>query len=269
MAAIEVWGGISGMAMPSVKFADLVDAQILITGGASGIGASLAEGFVLQGARVAILDIDRAAGEQTVERLATEAKHAPVFEAVDLRDIEATRRAVASAADRLGGSIKVVINNAAWDDRHEFETTTPDYWDRSLSINLRPVFFVTQAAAPYLKAVGGGSVINFSSIAFMMGLPDMPAYTTSKAAIIGLTKSLAHKLGPDNIRVNALLPGMILTPRQKEQWVSDAAAEAHKERQALKFSLVAEDIVGPCLFLASNCSGAISAQSLIVDGGYI
>lgn len=256
------------MAMPVAKYTDLEDAGVLITGGASGIGAALVEGFARQGARVAILDIDKAAGEKTLAYLAGRVRHVPVLQTVDLRDIEATRDAVATAAEKLGG-LKVVVNNAAWDDRHEFEATSPEYWDLSLSINLRPIFFVTQAALPYLKAAGGGSVINFSSIAFLMNLPDMPAYSTSKAGVIGLTKALAGKLGPDNIRVNAILPGMVLTPRQKELWVSDDAAEDHKQRQALKFSLTPEDMVGPCLFLASNSSGAISAQSLIVDGGYL
>jgi NAD(P)-dependent dehydrogenase (short-subunit alcohol dehydrogenase family) len=256
------------MAVPTAKYSDLDDVGVLVTGGASGIGAALVEGFATQGARVAILDIDKAAGEKTIEALAGRVKHAPVLEAVDLRDIEATRKAVESAASKLGG-IKVVVNNAAWDDRHNFADTTSEYWDLSLSINLKPAFFVTQAALPYLKAAGGGSVINFSSIAFMMNLPDMPAYSTAKAGMIGLTRALASKLGSDNIRVNTLLPGMVLTERQKQLWVSNADAEAHKARQALKFSLTAEDMVGPCLFLASNTSGAISAQSLIVDGGYI
>ena len=256
------------MAMPTAKFADLEDAGVLITGGASGIGAALAEGFAAQGAKVAILDIDRSAGEKTVADLSGRAKHAPIFEQVDLRNVESTRKAVGGAAQRLGG-LRVVVNNAAWDDRHELDATTPEYWDLSLSINLRPVFFVTQAALPYLKTSGSGSIINFSSIAFLMNLPDMPAYSTAKAGIIGMTKALAGKLGPDNIRVNAILPGMVLTPRQKELWVSDEAAERHKQRQALKFSLTPADMIGPCLFLASACSGAITAQSLIVDGGYL
>lgn len=256
------------MAMPTALFRDLQDAGVLITGGASGIGAALVEGFALQGARVAILDIDQTAAEKTIEALSGRVAHMPILETVDLRDIDATSRAVDSAGGKLGG-IKVVINNAAWDDRHDFVATTPEYWDLSLSINLKPAFFVTQAALPYLKASGAGSVINFSSIAFLMNLPDMPAYSTAKAGIIGLTKALAGKLGPDKIRVNALLPGMVLTERQKQLWVDDAAAEAHRLRQCLKFSLTAEDMVGPCLFLASDSSGAISAQSLVVDGGFL
>jgi NAD(P)-dependent dehydrogenase (short-subunit alcohol dehydrogenase family) len=262
------WRGDFGMGMPTAHYSDLRDAGVLVTGGASGIGAALVEGFAAQGARVAILDIDKAAADKTAAALAGRYAHTPIVEHVDLRDIEATRSAVGSAARQLGG-IQVVVNNAAWDDRHEFSETTPEYWDLSLSINLKPAFFVTQAALPYLRTSGAGSVINFSSIAFLMNLPDMPAYSTAKAGIIGLTKALAGKLGADKIRVNALLPGMVLTERQKQLWVSDAAAQSHMQRQSLKFSLTAADMVGPCLFLASNASGAISAQSLIVDGGFL
>ena len=257
-----------GMVVPSAKFADLDGVGVVITGGASGIGAALAQGFAAQGSRVAIIDRDRDAAHQTVEAIGGDARHAPVFEHADLTDIAAAQAAVRNAAEKLGG-LKVVINNAAWDDRHEFETVTEDYWDTNIAINLRPAFFISQAATPFLRAAGGGSIINFSSISFMLNMPGLPAYLTAKAGIIGMTKGLAGKLGVDNIRVNALLPGMVLTERQKALWVSDDAAEAHRLRQALKFTLTAEDMIGPCLFLASDCSAAVTAQSLIVDGGYV
>jgi NAD(P)-dependent dehydrogenase (short-subunit alcohol dehydrogenase family) len=257
-----------GMVMPSAKFTDLDGAGVLITGGASGIGAALAQGFAAQGSKVAVLDRDREAALRTVQEIAKTARHAPIFEHVDLTDIAAAQAAVRSAAERLG-SLRVVVNNAAWDDRHDFDAVTEAYWDNNLAINLRPTFFVSQAATPYIRAGGGGSIINFSSIAFMLNLPDLPAYLTAKAGIIGMTKGLAGKLGVDNIRVNALLPGMVLTERQKALWVDDEAAAAHVADQALKFSLTAEDMIGPCLFLASDCSAAMTAQSLIVDGGYV
>jgi NAD(P)-dependent dehydrogenase (short-subunit alcohol dehydrogenase family) len=252
----------------SAKFADLGGVGVLITGGASGIGAALAQGFAAQDSRVAILDRDREAALRTVEAIAESARHAPVFEEVDLRDVQAAQAAVRNAAERLGG-LKVVVNNAAWDDRHDFEAVTEAYWDNNIAINLRPTFFVSQAAAPYLRAAGGGSIINFSSIAFMLNMPEIPVYETAKAGIIGMTKALAGKLGDDNIRVNAILPGMVITERQKALWVSDEAAEAHRLQQALKFTLTGRDLIGPCLFFASDCSAAISAQSLIVDGGYV
>lgn len=255
------------MPLPSAVFPDLVDAGVLITGGASGIGAALVEGFAAQGAKVAFIDINQEAGEMLVEALSG-ARHKPVFLHVDLTDLDAVRRAVSQAGEAFGG-IRVLINNAAWDDRKDLEQLTEDYWQRSQDINLRPVAFVAQAVLPFMRAAGGGSIINFSSIAYLLNMGEFPSYATAKAGIIGLTKSLAGRLGRENIRVNAVLPGMVLTERQKKLWVSDAAATAHLDRQALKFSLFAEDMVGPCLYLASDCSRAVTAQAMIVDGGVV
>ena len=253
------------MVMPSAVFPDLDNAGVLITGGASGIGAALVEGFAAQGSKVAFIDIDRQAGEALAARLGG-MRHKPLFLPADLADIEAARQAVSAAGEALG-SLRVVINNAAWDDRKDLEDLTEDYWQKSQDINLRPAVFVTQAALPYLRKAGGGSVINFSSIAYLLNMGEFPAYATAKAGIIGVTKSLAGRLGRENIRVNAVMPGMVLTERQKKLWVNDDAAAAFLDRQALKFSLVAEDMVGPCLYLASDCSRAVSAQTMIVDGG--
>lgn len=253
------------MSMPSALFPDLENAGVLITGGASGIGAALVEGFAAQKAKVSFLDIDKTAGDALVEKL-TNAWHKPLFVPVDLADLVATRHAVASLGEALGG-IRVLINNAAWDDRKDLEDLTEEYWQKSHDINLRPAVFVTQAALPYMRKAGGGSIINFSSIAYLLNMGEFPAYATAKAGIIGVTKSLAGRLGPENIRVNAVMPGMVLTDRQKKLWVSDDNATAFLDRQALKFSLVAEDMIGPCLYLASDCSRAVSAQTMIVDGG--
>lgn len=238
---------------------------MLITGGASGIGAALVEGFAAQNAKVAFIDIDGPTGLALVEKLSW-ARHAPVFLQADLADIKAIQDAVSAAGAALG-SIRVLVNNAAWDDRKDFEELTEEYWQKSHDINLRPGLFVSQAALPFMRRAGGGSIINFSSIAYLLNMGEFPAYTTAKAGIIGLTKSLAGRLGRDNIRVNAVMPGMVLTERQKKLWVSDDAATNFLDRQALKFSLVAEDMIGPCLYLASDCSRAVSAQTMIVDGG--
>ena len=251
--------------MPSATFPDLKDKGVLVTGGASGIGSALVEGFAAQGAKVAFIDIDKSAGNALVERLAG-ARHGPLFLPADLADIDAVRNAVSTAGEALG-SIKVLVNNAAWDDRRDIDDLTAEYWQKSQDINLRPVAFVTQAALPFMRKGGGGSIINFSSIAYLLNMGEFPAYATAKAGIIGLTKSLAGRLGRENIRVNAVMPGMVLTERQKKLWVSDDAATAFLDRQALKFSLVAEDMIGPCLYLASDCSRAVSAQTMIVDGG--
>jgi NAD(P)-dependent dehydrogenase (short-subunit alcohol dehydrogenase family) len=253
------------MSMPSAVFPDLKDVGVLITGGASGIGAALVEGFAAQGAKVGFIDIDRSAGETLAARLAG-MQHAPLFARADLSDLEAMRDAVTTIGEAMG-SLRVLINNAAWDDRKDLEELTQEYWQKSHDINLRPVLFVSQAALPYMRKAGGGAIINFSSIAYLLNMGEFPAYATAKAGIIGLTKSLAGKLGKENIRVNAVMPGMVLTERQKKLWVSDDAANAFLDRQALKFSLVAEDMIGPCLYLASDCSRAVTAQTMIVDGG--
>lgn len=253
------------MPLPSAVFPDLEDTGVLITGGASGIGAALVAGFAAQKAKVAFLDIDRPAGESLAESMSG-AKHRPLFLHADLTDLEATRRAVETAGRAFDG-IKVLVNNAAWDDRRDIDELTADYWQKSQDTNLRPAVFVTQAVLPFMRAAGGGSIINFSSIAYLLNMGEFPAYTTAKAGIIGLTKSLAGRLGRENIRVNAVMPGMVLTERQRKLWVSDDAATAFLDRQALKFSLVAEDLVGPCLYLASDCARAVSAQTMIVDGG--
>lgn len=255
------------MPLPSAIFPDLEDRGVLITGGASGIGAALVEGFAGQKARVAFIDIDQTAGDALVERLSG-TRHKPLFLPADLADIKATQHAVATVGEAFGG-IGVLINNAAWDDRKDLEDLTEEYWQKSQDINLRPVVFVTQATLPYMRKSGGGSIINFSSIAFLLNMGEFPAYATAKAGIVGLTKSLAGRLGGENIRVNTVMPGMVLTERQKKLWVSEEAAAAFLDRQALKFSLDAEDMVGPCLYLASDCSRAVSAQTMIVDGGCI
>lgn len=253
------------MASPSAHFEDLRSARVLITGGASGIGAALVEGFARQGARVGFIDINAQAAEKTLASISASTK--PVFRHADVSDVETTRL---TAEDLIGefGGLDVLVNNVGWDDRHDAEAVTEAYWDRNMSVNLRAAFFISQACVPALKASGRGAIVNFSSIAFMMNLPDLPVYLTAKSGMIGMTKALAGQFGKDNVRVNSILPGMVLTERQKELWISDEAEAAHRERQCLKFSLTAEDMVGPCLFLASDSARAITAQSLIVDGGY-
>jgi NAD(P)-dependent dehydrogenase (short-subunit alcohol dehydrogenase family) len=254
------------MTLPSSQFADLRDSGVVVTGGGSGIGAALVEGFARQGARVAFIDVAEDTSRALADRLAAETGHRPEFIAADLTDVEAARAAAAAAVTALG-SVRVLVNNAARDDRQPLEAVTGESWDASLAVNLRHFFFLSQAIAPHMRQAGGGSIINFSSIAFMLNMPEIPAYATAKAGIIGLTKSLAGKLGPDNIRVNAILPGMIVTERQRRLWLTEDSIARMQERQCLKRILVAEDLVGPCLFLASDCSGAITAQTMIIDGG--
>ena len=250
------------------RYPDLAGKGVLITGGGSGIGAALVAAFAAEGARVAFLDIAEAESRALVSELDGTVEHLPRYIRTDLRDIDALRAAVEEAAKALGG-IRVLVNNAARDDRQALEAIEPDAWDENHAVNLRPHFFAAQAVAPHMRAAGGGASVGFSSIAFLLNMGELPAYATAKAGIIGLTKSLAGRLGPDNIRVNAILPGMVLTERQKRLWVDDDAIAGGIARQCLKRSLVAEDMVGPCLFLASEASAAITAQTLIVDGGML
>lgn len=254
------------MAETQALFPDLKDRTVLITGGGSGIGAALVEGFAKQGAKVAFIDIAEEPSKALAAKLSAQSAHPVVFYHADLRDVGDIKSTVAAVESDLG-AIRVLVNNAAWDDRHDIDTTTEDYWDDNQSINLKQVFFVSQAAAPGMRAAGGGAIINFSSIAFKMNPPMLSSYAAAKSGIIGLTKSFAGRLGPENIRVNAVLPGMIVTERQLELWLTDDGMAKTIDRQCLKRALNADDLVGPVLFLASDCSGGMTAQSVIVDGG--
>lgn len=250
------------------RYPDLEGQGVLVTGGGSGIGAVLVAAFAAEGARVAFLDIAEAESRSLVSGLEGKAEHLPHYIRADVRDIPALRAAVEEAATVLGG-LRVLVNNAARDDRHELDAVEPDYWDENQAVNLRHHFFAAQAAAVHMRRGGGGAIVNLSSIAFLLNMGELPAYATAKAGIVGLTKSLAGKLGPDNIRVNAVLPGMVLTERQKRLWIDEAQLAAGIARQCLKRPIMAGDMAGPCLFLASDAAAAITAQTLIVDGGML
>lgn len=254
--------------MPSVVHPDLAGASVLITGGGSGIGAALTEGFVRQGSKVAFIDIAREESEALCERLAADTGNRPLFLHADLRDIAALRAAIdeaTSAHDPIG----VLVNNAANDERHGLEDLTVEYWDNNQAINLRPHVFTAQAVAPGMKASGKGSIVNFTSISYLINHPGMPSYTAAKGGIVGLTKGLAGLLGPDGIRVNAIAPGWVMTERQRANWANEEDVAKHVARQCIREEMVPDDMVGPCLFLASDASRMLTAQTLIVDGGYL
>jgi galactose dehydrogenase len=254
--------------MISAKFPDLEGASVLITGGGSGIGAALTEGFARQGCKVAFIDIAEEASRKLVDDIENATGRRPLYLEADLRDIEALRAAAAKAAE-ANGPVTVLVNNAAFDQRHAIEEVTQEYWDDNQAINLRPHFFTAQAVAAGMRQAGHGSIINFTSTSFLLNHPDMPSYTAAKAGIIGLTKGLAGRLGPDGIRVNAIAPGWVITERQKELWVTEERLAAHVARQCIREVMQPDDIVGPCLFLASDASRMLTAQTLIVDGGYL
>ncbi|MER8910066.1 SDR family oxidoreductase [Mesorhizobium sp. M0854] len=254
--------------MPSARFADLEGASVLITGGGSGIGAALTEGFIRQGANVAFIDIADRPSVALADRLDKELGRRPLYLKTDIRDIEALRLSAGKAAE-AHGDVTVLVNNAAQDDRHAVEDVTVAFWDNNHAINLRPHFFSAQAVAPGMKRAGGGSIINFTSTSFLINHPDMPAYTAAKAGIVGLTKGLAGKLGVDGIRVNAIAPGWVITERQRKLWVTEEALAAHVAKQCIKEVMQPEDIVGTVLFLASDASRMLTAQMLIVDGGFL
>lgn len=249
-------------------YPDLEGASVLVTGGGSGIGAALVEGFVRQKAKVAFIDIAAAESMALAAGLGRETGNEPLFLQADLRDIEALRAAVERAA-ATHGPVTVLVNNAARDDRHAIEDVTPDYWDANHAVNLRPHFFAVQAVAAGMKAAGKGAIVNFSSISYMINGPDYPAYATAKAGVVGLTKALAGELGKFGIRVNAIAPGWVQTERQKQLWVTPEALATFVDKQCLKFELQPADMVGPCLFLASDAAHAVTAQTMIVDGGYL
>lgn len=252
--------------MPSATFPDLARRSVLITGGGSGIGAALTEGFVRQGCKVAFIDIAEKPSTALCDRLEKEAGARPLFLKTDIRDIEALQAAMKQAAD-AHGPVTVLINNAALDDRHRLADVTLDYWENNQAINIRPHLFTAQAVALGMRAAGGGSIINFTSTSYMINHPDMPSYTAAKAGIVGLTKGLAGHLGPDNIRVNAVAPGWVLTERQRTLWATEEGIKAFVDKQCIKREMAPADMVGVCLFLASDCSAMLTAQTLIVDGG--
>ncbi|WP_377292924.1 SDR family NAD(P)-dependent oxidoreductase [Rhizobium sp. SG2393] len=247
------------------QYGDLIGKAVLVTGGASGIGAALVEAFCRAGSRVGFLDIDSDAAGRLVDKLGGDG-FAPASVACDLRDADGVATAVEALATQLGG-LDILINNAARDDRQDFDAVTAADWDESQAVNLRHLFFAAQAAVPYMRKAGGGAIVNFSSIAYLLNMGDIPSYATAKAGIVGLTRSLAGRLGPENIRVNCILPGMIVTERQKRLWLTEESIARMVDRQCLKRALEPGDLVGPCLFLASSASGGMTAQSIIVDGG--
>lgn len=254
--------------MTEAIYPSLRDRVVLVTGGASGIGAAEVAAFAAQGARVAFLDIADDPARALAARLAAAGHPEPFFQHCDLTDIAALRAAIAEVGRRLG-PITVLVNNAANDQRHRWEDMTPEYWDERLAVNLRHQFFAIQAVAPMMKAAGGGSIVNFGSVSWHASQGGMPAYTTAKAGVEGLTRGMARDLAPDNIRVNCVIPGWIMTERQINLWLTPEGEANLLRNQCLKRKLEPADIARMVLWLAADDSRMVTSGLFPVDGGRI
>lgn len=247
-------------------YPSLVDRTVVITGGASGIGESFVTHFAAQGAKVGFFDLNHAAGEALAERLAG-SRHQPLFVACDLTDTEALRRAIEQVRTAFG-PIGVLVNNAANDVRHAFEDTTPEAFNQSLATNLRHQYFATQAILPDMRTLGGGSVICMGSTGWMIRNAGYPMYATAKAAIQGFVYGMARELGRDLIRINCLVPGWVITEKQRELWLDEEGEAEIRRVQCMPGHLLPEDLARAALFLAADDSRMCTGQNWLVDGGW-
>jgi NAD(P)-dependent dehydrogenase (short-subunit alcohol dehydrogenase family) len=250
------------------RYPSLDGRAVFITGGASGIGAAEVEHFAEQGCKVGFVDVNDEAAAALVDRIAGAGYPRPRYRRCDVRDIAALRAAIAAVAEALG-PVTVLVNNAANDQRHKLEDVTPEYWDERLQVNLRHQFFAAQAVIPMMRAAGGGSIINFGSASWHLAQGGMPGYTSAKAAVEGLTRTLARDVGPDRIRVNCLIPGWIMTERQLALWLTPEADAERAKGQCLRDKVYPADVARMCLWLAADDSRMCTAQRFIVDGGWI
>lgn len=252
--------------MSIATYHDLKGKHVFITGGGSGIGASLTEGFLEQGARVSF--VQRSDASAFTAQVGETYGQKPLYMPCDITDLGALEASIAKARDDIG-PIDVLVNNAANDMRMTIEETTEEQWDWSQSINLKAYFFACRAAIPQMRAQGQGAIINFSSISYMMGAAGYLSYITANSGINGMTRGMAREVGPDKIRVNTIAPGWVLTDKQLEKWATPEALAEHLDKQCLKEHLKPEDIVGACLFLASDASRMMTGQAMVVDGGVV
>ena len=234
--------------------------RILVTGGGSGIGAGIVEGFARQGADVTFFDIAEEDGRATAQRIGAR------FERVDLTDIKAAQATIARLIQE-GGSFDVLVNNAANDDRHTIDAVTEEYWDNRLNVNLKHLFFCAQAVIPGMREKKAGAIVNLGSISWHLGLPELTLYQTAKAAIEGLTRSLARELGEDGIRVTCVVPGNVRTPRQLK-WYTPEGEQEIVDAQCLKGRLVPEDVAALVMFLASDDARLITGHEYFIDAGW-
>ena len=257
-----------GEARREAIYPSLEDRLVVVTGGATGIGEAIVESFARQKARVMFLDVQDEAAERLVERLGSAGMRVPVYWRCDLTDVEALRGVVDEILARFS-RIDVLVNNAGNDVRHAFEDVTPAMWDELIAVNLKQQFFMTQAVTPSMRSTGRGSIVNMSSISWVIPSTGLPVYVAAKAAIVGMTRTLAHELGPDGIRVNCVMPGAVQTEKQKRLWLTEEYTAEVLGRQALKRLIVPEEVARVVLFLAADDSSAVTNQSYVVDGGWV
>jgi NAD(P)-dependent dehydrogenase (short-subunit alcohol dehydrogenase family) len=252
------------MSKSFANYPSLADKTVFITGGAAGIGEEIVKGFAAQGARVGFVDLDETAGRELAERLGENVE----FACCDLRDIDGLKSAFASLVERIGAA-DVLVNNAARDDRHDWKDVTPEYYDERMATNLRHMFFAIQAVAPGMIAAGGGSIINMGSNSWWQAGGGFPVYATAKAAVHGLTRTMARDLGGYLIRVNTVVPGWVMTARQKELWVTPEGLENNKKRQCLPVMIEPVFVARMVLFLASDDAMMCTANNYMVEAGSI
>jgi NAD(P)-dependent dehydrogenase (short-subunit alcohol dehydrogenase family) len=253
---------------PYATYPSLRDRVVVVTGGASGIGEAIVEAFAANGSRVAFLDMQADAGQRLVARLEAVGALPPLFLACDLTDIAALQSALRSIHERFG-AVDVLVNNAGDDTRHSVAEVTPESWDRGIAVNLRHQFFMAQGVIQGMQKAGRGSIINMSSIGWVIPSTRLPVYVTAKAAVVGMTRTLAHELGPFNIRVNCVMPGAIRTERQRRLWFTPEYEAEILAAQALKRLILPEEVARLVLFLAADDSAAITSQSCVIDGGWV
>ena len=254
----------------TARYPSLRDRAVLITGGATGIGASLVAAFARQGARVGFIDLNAQAGQALAAGLSNDAEvaHSPAFVSADLTNIDALQSAITTLRQAIG-PVAVLVNNAANDQRHKIEDTTPQSWDHGIAVNLKHQFFAAQAVLPDMRAANGGSIINLGSVSWMLKQGGMPVYTAAKSAVQGLTRCLARDLGPHRIRVNTVVPGWVMTERQLTLWVTPASKDDIARGQCINQPLMPVHIASMVLFLAADDSAMCTAQDFIVDGGWV
>ena len=250
------------------SYPSLRDRVVVVTGGASGIGEAIVEAFATQNSRVAFLDIQDAAADRLIHKIEAAGFTPPVYFHCDLSDAAAIKASIEDILQRFN-TVDVLVNNAGNDSRHSIEDVTPEYWDQAMAVNLKHQFFMAQAVIPSMKRAGRGSIINMSSISWAIPSIGLPVYITAKAAIVGLTRTLAHELGVHNIRVNCVMPGAIQTERQERLWFTEAYKAEILARQALKRMIRPGEVASLVLFLAAEDSSSITNQSFVIDGGWI